>query len=1552
MSYDPTRFWTNKDYTSQDELAQIIERFEEITKYTTASFSLINRKLAGQINKSFFNILLGKKIDAQNRIISEQQKFEEDMQSIMNGDTLGNDDFSEEVNEVLQKMDQEAKIKFLQMYFDAYMAPKVSDAEWRLGKVTGTVLETDFNNDIGTVSQGEIYTRSAFNFNVLRKFWGERVIQDKVEYYSQLFFPPYKISPFVKINETTSYMQDILSIKPNVAFNQDTFFLRKEGLTYRDPGFKSISDNINFLQWLTENCTGVVSTYLTEWDLSIYMQEHLLTATINGSPLKLFLNYRVREDNPLSSDDGKYTDDRALCFNVAGCAISKIDHDCERQWRPSDFPLSAWWSPYTLGQDYNIKKIYIPNEEDEDRLVINYMDIYDNVNNKFDYSTKTLKEIFKQQDYIGSIFGIVPNFNIKYYQTFYTTSGDALSDFDVSMDSWLKKVSGAPSGYAEEQNKGLEKFIELAREEMILNGGYYGYPEPAGMSGGLYSRAMIKDAMGGGGNITMSSAKSKRKSGTQSALADKDLDNLNSMDSAMDTLNSGMNNKVDASTMAKFTGINRFAPALFGGPHGANYNPNTIQAYFDDTNLFWKNIPRISHNNSSWFTSGNKNDYFTDVNKFYDDGQKNDGCSPNKTFNKLVKGITNYRILYRFQYTQVSEQVNASSYIYNGKDWIPNFPVNNSQGFPYTYEPEIKVRTVTEYYTRHPWLYSSWWTTYHAYYNNRNTYGYDSKAKKYYVRYDLHYKNAVSTKYMLVPYKDYYLHDEPDVRWEIVHHTFENYNAVNTPNGTFWIEAGRMGPYSPLPGGNAAFILKCFGNTDLEKHVMQQLVLANNGPNPAIDLFFCQGNENNRYTEGPDSIFRAKCRIGYYSDKSEIKKTVRFLFWKWTVIIPVYQYIPFVLVDIKNSNYLEDSLNARFFNNLDDTGSTTPIHLNSIIDFTTYYKSRIIQKFRNAHYNVISPTGPNGGPRTDRGYPSIAVMGISGIGILSNIQGLDPDNSDEYPLLKLPEEAKDMTLENLPLKTHKYTNIPSNEVADPIGTVYWTLGGKPSYSTHDMDVGLKNAIVTIFTRALFVSDTNGENKFPGAYISIDTAFRNFLSVLLTQQSYLILAQDYLLESVSLEILRTALLTCVDKCVIKANGMNSKGEISAPDTQHVLYNFWIDQAIKLFGDASQFNDIRNQLKTEFARKINIYQTIIDELGIICKKPIKKWTFKEIKQSYSLVNSIKDETKWGIIEKFMFSYLNILYNYRFFFVAKRFNKENGTMWIMRALESILEFVSPAQDQNNPPPSPRKMTKKEPVYAVVFYELNNTTEDKQHAFINHIELDEDRIIKVYIKVKWMKKEDYEDWLAYEEDKINNPETDEVIEVVTPTGLTKYALKPVNGNYTLISAEKLENDKNIKWNSVHQNEKQRLIQDYDIATWPITWGHAPDLTPIRWNVFGNVNIDNLLEYSKESVTPEELICLIEEGADFWTVSIPQSAWPRKFGYDTKLRIKAYESPQEVFNIKNDAYITLEGPMAYSIYPITQKQERPVPGLAGENPAVYQQMSAGTDGFNPQQPS
>ena len=90
----------------------------------------------------------------------------------------------------------------------------------------------------------------------------------------------------------------------------------------------------------------------------------------------------------------------------------------------------------------------------------------------------------------------------------------------------------------------------------------------------------------------------------------------------------------------------------------------------------------------------------------------------------------------------------------------------------------------------------------------------------------------------------------------------------------------------------------------------------------------------------------------------------------------------------------------------------------------------------------------------------------------------------------------------------------------------------------------------------------------------------------------------------------------------------------------------------------------------------------------------------------------------------------------------------MWIMRALESVIDQIVKGPNAIAPPPPPLSMMLKDfPSYKIAFYELQNSSDDKRAALINNTLLEEDRIKKVYVKVEWVEKEDYLRWLRYKD-------------------------------------------------------------------------------------------------------------------------------------------------------------------------------------------------------------
>ena len=292
------------------------------------------------------------------------------------------------------QINTQAALQTIQNFYDMYISPTQGDAQYRLGEVTGRALPGTVNNQ--TDDQGRLFTRSLYNTVLKYKIWKVDRLVDTEEYYSVLWFPPFKPNSvkatswkgaYVSDNsETVSLsMGEYLSqakakrqeeldelnaklieageevtqteaddtrlVKNPSATNDsakyyDTFDLNKflaarSSFTYRAPGFKAINDNINMIQWLFEGCTGIVSTYLTEWDISLYLQEGLISDFNGTMPNYILLTHRMDKDNPSG-----YTDERAASYGVVNCAVSKLNSDYHKTWYINAYPYSSWHTAY------------------------------------------------------------------------------------------------------------------------------------------------------------------------------------------------------------------------------------------------------------------------------------------------------------------------------------------------------------------------------------------------------------------------------------------------------------------------------------------------------------------------------------------------------------------------------------------------------------------------------------------------------------------------------------------------------------------------------------------------------------------------------------------------------------------------------------------------------------------------------------------------------------------------------------------------------------------------------------------------------------------------------------------------------------------------------------------------------------------------------------------------------------------------------------------------------------------------------------------------------
>ena len=344
---------------------------------------------------------------------------------------------SQEIKTTEETISKTAINHFFKMFYDSYMANNDSDLKYRLGKVSSVVPKT---YKVQTTSN----FKSKFNVET-----GYGKIKISNQYFLNHFFPPYQPLEAEESTSSKVYRKwddahnkwEILSNGTEATTNYDlkNLILESDDFTYRGSGFKSINDNIFQVQRILEHTTGVVSTYLTEWDISLYLQEGILDKSTNGKA-NIGLLYRIFQDNP-----SRYDDIRALSWGVLNTAVSKISavsgiiNAPKAHINPSYFPFSSNWTEYDSfnrgdGLDifYDIATTNLTTDSkiETSHIKLNSYSNLDILGKK--YSSLGYREKLYFWDCKGAAYSGWKNWsNLRYYNAVYTTPDDSLSDIDM-----------------------------------------------------------------------------------------------------------------------------------------------------------------------------------------------------------------------------------------------------------------------------------------------------------------------------------------------------------------------------------------------------------------------------------------------------------------------------------------------------------------------------------------------------------------------------------------------------------------------------------------------------------------------------------------------------------------------------------------------------------------------------------------------------------------------------------------------------------------------------------------------------------------------------------------------------------------------------------------------------------------------------------------------------------------------------------------------------------------------------------------------------------------
>lgn len=399
---------------------------------------------------------------------------------------------------IANQVDSLVSKQFVQQFYEAYMVPVGTKEVYnRLGTVAGSIsdLHSLYPNGVkGLLAQdslGSWRTNLNFSFRIDEGLGGST----KPTMYSSLAFPPFINHETVNANDLISnadVSESEESFESDKSFDMQNILYKRNEATYRLPAFKQINDNIHLLQVFLNRCFGIESTFINEWDLSMYMQEGLMSfaekTDASGNSIRIpqfvtTLSYGLLDDAPIEALQKKSKDsaivdvpiESASTFASVNLAVSTrfgIDDQAigqqanETIYSISKYPYSAYWYPFDSGdnlEEFNMSN-YIKTMFSYDINGLPFAEKYPTSRNytpaifhgkDLSKSTKTFSQILNYTDnknavlsgwnstdengkkYLEDDTNSSLNSNAfsytPFWKQFYTTAEDGMSEIDLYM---------------------------------------------------------------------------------------------------------------------------------------------------------------------------------------------------------------------------------------------------------------------------------------------------------------------------------------------------------------------------------------------------------------------------------------------------------------------------------------------------------------------------------------------------------------------------------------------------------------------------------------------------------------------------------------------------------------------------------------------------------------------------------------------------------------------------------------------------------------------------------------------------------------------------------------------------------------------------------------------------------------------------------------------------------------------------------------------------------------------------------------------------------------
>lgn len=773
---------------------------------------------------------------------------------------------------------------------------------------------------------------------------------------------------------------------------------------------------------------------------------------------------------------------------------------------------------------------------------------------------------------------------------------------------------------------------------------------------------------------------------------------------------------------------------------------------------------------------------------------------------------------------------------------------------------------------------------------------------------------------------------------------------------------------------------------------------------------------SDRYQNGPTLIFKVPVRRNQYtcSYQEWYRKKVTHAChtdWRW-YSRTITGSVPFIEVDMKN---IKQVLGG--FKQGGIEGTTPWSNIDSLVNDSTKQETNIDVPPGNVA-KVKLPNSPFGYSTlsNNEGIPTQYWPGIGkdsnefimfGWGYASALPGMEyynvnpPENIFENPndYMNIQNiygsKAKDYRMQDLSYYYPFYTldnNAPLIYVAPPgVGSQHNYIrsqGIKKYTRIWAKDPGIRKMIKNLFATSTFFKFVEPINRDLSDYlcpriVTNDIGLRVLIKNVNHQIAWLKKAEQVFLNSISWDEVRNLMERTVNKNILSKSIPTS----SSYDTSSVFYHPWIDKAYQIFEDDSNANNVQQA----FSRKINVLQSFLDKMSKYVAMTSYSWSYNDYVYIYNAIKELKDSfvdplvygKKDYTVEEFMYSYLNVLYEYRKFYINSRCNKIDGTLYKMRELEGAIPLVCQQIipfDPMGTGDEPSLFDGSSHTYKISYYAVDNNNVQKIRSVVESSKLQQDRTMLLYIKVKYVDDEVALDYLNKCKNGINKPSDQRYIWVPQKG---KYAELPFDDDYRYESKEYLTNEAAKKFNEKVTNfEKRQVRNDIDDCIFHIRWADSVKLsridneknsakkaslrkglsekelypyvykqvsdwgststvqkngvnTPmIKFDVQSGVDPSKLIAAQKElqsqpdgTYTAFDIMCTVGNKSDYWVIAIPPTSRPRAVGYVSSLKIKSYRKLSETSDVDKKT-TTASGAFGYMLYPITEEQANTIPGI------------------------